>query len=315
VQPALSEPGRRTALLGRASECVWLDDLVSAIRRGESRSLVVRGEAGIGKTALLEYLIASAPDLSVFRATGVESEMELAYAGLQQLCAPMLDRRSRLVAAQRQALEVVFGLTSGPAPDRFLVGVAVLSLLSEMADERGLLCVLDDAQWLDDASALTLAFVARRLRAEPIGIVFSTREPTQELRNLPELEITGLANRDARALLDSAVLFKLDPQVRDRMIAETRGNPLALIELPRGLTVTQLAGGFGLLDAGGLSGRIEESFLRRLGGCPRTPVACCSSRPRSRSGIRCCYRARPRTWVSAKTQPKPQTDCYRLACG
>ena len=226
----------------------------------------MRGEAGIGKTALLEYLIESAADLSVFRATGVESEMELAYAGLQQLCAPMLDRRSRLVAAQRQALEIVFGLGSGPAPDRFLVGVAVLSLLSEMADERGLLCVLDDAQWLDDASALALGFVARRLRAEPIGIVFSTREPTQELRNLPELEITGLANRDARALLDSAVLFKLDPQVRDRMIAETRGNPLALIELPQGLTVTQLAGGFGLLDAGGLSGGIEESFLRRVGG-------------------------------------------------
>ena len=266
MQRALSEPGRRTQILGRASECALLDDLVSAIRRGQGRPLVVRGEAGVGKTALLEYLVESTADLSVFRATGVESEMELAYAGLQQLCAPMLDRRSRLVAAQRQALEVVFGLTSGPAPDRFLVGVAVLSLLSEMADERGLLCVLDDAQWLDDASALTLAFVARRLRAEPIGIVFSTREPTQELRNLPELEITGLANRDARALLDSAVLFKLDPQVRDRMIAETRGNPLALIELPRGLTVTQLAGGFGLLDAGGLSGRIEESFLRRLGG-------------------------------------------------
>jgi DNA-binding CsgD family transcriptional regulator len=266
MQRALSEPGRRTQILGRASECALLDDLVSAIRRGQGRPLVVRGEAGVGKTALLEYLVESTADLSVFRATGVESEMELAYAGLQQLCAPMLDRRSRLVAAHRQALEVVFGLTSGPAPDRFLVGVAVLSLLSEMADERGLLCVLDDAQWLDDASALTLAFVARRLRAEPIGIVFSTREPTQELRNLPELEITGLANRHARALLDSAVLFKLDPQVRDRMIAETRGNPLALIELPKGLTVTQLAGGFGLLDAGGLPEGIEESFLRRVGG-------------------------------------------------
>ena len=162
----------------------------------------------------------------------------------------------------------MFGLSSGAAPDRFLVGLAVLSLLSEVAEERALLCVLDDAQWLDQASALTLAFVARRLQADPVGIVFSAREPGEELRNLPQLEVKGLVNGDARALLGSAVMFKLDVQVRDRIVAETRGNPLALLELPQGLTATQLAGGFGLLDAQGLPERIEESFVRRLGRLP-----------------------------------------------
>ena len=201
MESAFRGPGRRTHLLGRATECVLLDDLVSAIRRGEGRSLVLRGEAGIGKTALLQYLVESASDLTVLRAVGVESEMELAYASLHQLCAPLLDRLPRLPEPQRQALETVFGLSSGAAPDRFLVGLAVLSLLSEVAEERALLCVLDDAQWLDQASALTLAFVARRLQADPVGIVFSAREPGEELRNLPQLEVKGLVNGDARALL------------------------------------------------------------------------------------------------------------------
>ena len=257
-------PGRRPALRGRASECALLDDLVSAVRRGESRSLVLRGEAGIGKTALLEYLIASASDLTVVRAAGVESEMELAYASLHQLCGPLLDRLDRLPAPQRQALEIVFGLSAGAAPDRFLVGLAVLSLFSAVAEERPLLCVVDDAQWLDQTSGLTLAFVARRLLAEPVGIVFGAREPGEELRHVPELEVQGVRDGDARALLSSAVRFKLDEAVRDRIVAETRGNPLALLELPRGLTATQLAGGFGLLGAQALTGRIEESFVRRL---------------------------------------------------
>ncbi len=259
-------PERSKRLLGRATECVLLDDVVSAIRRGEGRSLVLRGEAGIGKTALLRYLVDSAPDLTVLRAVGVESEMELAYASLHQLCVPLLDRLSRLPEPQGQALETVFGLSSGTAPDRFLVGLAVLSLLSEMAEERALLCLVDDAQWLDQASAMTLAFVARRLQADRVGIVFSAREPGEELATISELEVKGLVNSDARALLASAVVFKLDAQVRDRIVAETRGNPLALIELPQGLTARQLAGGFGLLDAEGLPGRIEESFVRRLGG-------------------------------------------------
>jgi DNA-binding CsgD family transcriptional regulator len=257
-------PGRPLTLRGRARERAALDDVVSAIQRGEGRSLVLRGEAGIGKTALLEYLVESASEITVLRAVGVESEMELAYASLHQLCLPLLERLPTLPAPQRQALEIVFGLSSGAAPDRFLVALAVLSLLSEVAGERPLLLVVDDAQWLDQASALTLAFVARRLLAEPVGILFGAREPGLELRNLPELEVTGLVNGDARALLGAAVRFRLDERVRDLIIAETRGNPLALLELPRGLTATQLAGGFGLLGAHALSGRIEQSFVRRL---------------------------------------------------
>jgi DNA-binding CsgD family transcriptional regulator len=242
-----------------------LDDLLFAIRQGESRSLVVRGEAGIGKTALLDYLVESAPDLTVLRAVGVESEMELAYAGLHQICASRLDRLDRLPTPQRQALEIAYGLSVGDAPDRFLVGLAVLSLLSEAADERAILCLVDDAQWLDRASVLTLAFVARRLGAERVGIVFAAREPGGELAHLPELEVRGLLRDDARALLSASVWLRLDERVRDRIVAETRGNPLALLELPRGLTARQLAGGFGLVTAQSLVGRIEESFVRRVG--------------------------------------------------
>jgi DNA-binding CsgD family transcriptional regulator/tetratricopeptide (TPR) repeat protein len=259
-------PGTRTGLRGRGSECALLDDVVSAIRRGESRSLVLRGEAGIGKTALLEYLIASASDMTVVRAVGVESEMELAFSSLHQLCTPLLDRLERLPAPQRQAMEIVFGLRAGAAPDRFLVGLAVLSLFSEVAEEGPLLCVVDDEQWLDRASALTLAFVTRRLLAEPVGLVFAAREPGEELQHVSELEVHGVRNGDARALLSSTVRFKLDERVRDRIIVETRGNPLALLELPRGLTATQFAGGFGLpqAQAQAVTGRIEESFVRRL---------------------------------------------------
>jgi DNA-binding CsgD family transcriptional regulator len=255
-------------LSGRATECAALDELVGHVRRGESRSLVLRGEAGIGKTALLEHLVRSAPDLTVTRAAGVESEMELAFASLHQLCAPMLDRLGLLPGPQRQALEIVFGLSAGAAPDRFLVGLAVLGLLAEAGDERPVLWVVDDAQWLDHASALTLAFVARRLLAEPAGIVFAAREPGEALQHVPELEVGGLGDADARALLDSTVRFMLDERVRDRIIAETRGNPLALLELPRGLSATELAGGFGMLGVHALPGRIEESYLRRLEGLP-----------------------------------------------
>ncbi len=261
-------PGTDLSLRGRAAECSALDDLLAAIRRGESRSLVLRGEAGIGKTALLDYLVASAPEVTVLRAVGVESEMELAYASLHQLCAPLLGRLESLPLPQRQALEIVFGVSAGQPPDRFLVGLAVLSLLAEAAEERPLLCVIDDAQWLDRASALTLAFVARRLLAEPVGLLFGARTAGAELQHLPDLELRGLGNGDARALLGSAVRFILDERVRDRIIAETRGNPLALLELPRGLTATQLAGGFGLLTGHTLSGRIEDSYIRRLAALP-----------------------------------------------
>ena len=245
-----------------------LDGLIGAIRRGESRSLVLRGEAGIGKTALLEHLVASASDLRVVRAVGVESEMQLAFAGLHQLCGSLLGRLERLPAPQRQALEIVFGLSAGAAPDRFLVALAVLSLLSEVSEERPVLCVVDDAQWLDQGSALTLAFVARRLLAEPVGLVFAVRKAGDELRHLPSLEVGGLRNGDARALLGSAVRFRLDDQVCDRILAETRGNPLALLELPRGLSATELAG-FGAAAVSELPSGIEESFRRRIAALPQ----------------------------------------------
>jgi DNA-binding CsgD family transcriptional regulator len=259
----------RTRLWGRGQECAVLDELVSSVRRGESRSLVLRGDAGVGKTALLEHLVESASDLKVARATGVESEMELTFASLHQLCAPMLDRIERLPAPQRDALGIVFGLSAGPAPDPFLVGLAVLSLLSEVAEQRPLLCVVDDAQWLDRTSARTLGFVARRLWAEPVGLVFAAREPGEELRHVPDLEVHGLRDGDARALLSSAVPFMLDAPVRDRIIAETRGNPLALLELSRGSTAAELAGGFGMLPAQALPRRIEEGFVRRLASLPQ----------------------------------------------
>ncbi len=265
MESGLHAPGRPGGLRGRTSECGLLDDLVSAIRHGASRSLLLLGEAGIGKTALLEHLVASASGLTVVRAGAVELEMKMVYAGLQQLCGPLLDRLEMIPAPQRQAIEVVFGLSAGEPPDRFLLGLAVLSLFAAAAEQRPLLCVVDDAQWLDETSALTLAFVARRLLAEPVGIVFAAREPGVALRDVPVLEIGGVEDSDARALLSTVVPFKMDERVRDQIIAETRGNPLALLELPRGLTAAQLAGGFGLLSAEALTGRIEASFVRRLG--------------------------------------------------
>ena len=258
------------SLRGRGSECALLDDVIAALRAGNSRTLLLHGEAGIGKTALLSYAVGSAADLRVLRASGVESEMELAFASLHQLCAPLLDAVEDLPAPQRGALEVAFGRTAGPAPDRFLVGLAVLTLLSGAAEERPVLCVVDDAQWLDEVSAKTLAFVARRLLAEPVGLLVAARTPVGELRGLPELEVLGLGNGDARALLGSGVMFRLDERIRDRIVAETRGNPLALLELPRGLSVEQLAGGFGLLDAPrqALPTRLEESFQDRVQAMP-----------------------------------------------
>ena len=255
---------------GRGSECALLDDVIAALRAGESRTLLLHGETGIGKTALLNYAVASAADMRVLHAAGVESEMELAFASLHQLCAPLLEAVEQLPLPQRGALEVAFGRTAGPAPDRFLVGLAVLTLLSGAAEVRPLLCIVDDAQWLDEVSAKTLAFVARRLLAEPVGLLLAARPPAGDLRGLPELQVLGLRNGDARALLRSGVMFRLDERIRDRIVAETRGNPLALLELPRGLSVQQLAGGFGLLDAPrqALPTRLEESFQHRVEAIP-----------------------------------------------
>ncbi len=257
-------------LAGRSAECATLDRLLAAARAGQSRVLVLRGEAGVGKTELLEYLSERAAGCRVGRAAGVESEMELAFAGLQQLCAPMLDRLEQLPGPQRDALGTAFGLRTGEPPDRFLVGLAVLSLLAEVAEEEPLICLVDDAQWLDRVSAQTLAFVARRLLAERVALVFAVREPSedQQLAGLPEQVVRGLSDGDARALLDSAIPGRLDERVRDRIVAETRGNPLALLELPRGLTVAELGGGFARPDASPLASQIEQSFLRQLQPLP-----------------------------------------------
>ncbi|NMO56949.1 AAA family ATPase [Actinoplanes sp. TBRC 11911] len=320
---ASSVPGE--GLRGRRGECQVLDRLVDQILAGQSRVLVLRGEAGIGKSALLEYTGRRAEGCRVVRAAGVESEMELAFAGLHQLCVPMLDNLEKLPEPQRDALKTIFGLSVGAAPDRFLVGLAVLSLFAEAAEQQPLICLIDDAQWLDRASAQTLAFVARRMLAEPVGLIFAARTaagtpprtarttagtpprtartaagtpprtartagtpPTaastgaefalppdkseksekDPLGDIPEILIRGLGDADARTVLASALHGAIDSAVRDRIVAESRGNPLALLELPRTWTSAELAGGFGLPETTELANRIEQSYLHRLGELP-----------------------------------------------
>jgi DNA-binding CsgD family transcriptional regulator len=255
-------------LFGRQRESGVLDRLLVGARDGHGGAIVVLGEPGIGKTALIEQAVTSAQDFRVLRTAGQEGETELAYAALLQLCAPGLDRLVRLPAPQRDAMRVAFGLCTGDPPDRLLVALALLTLLSEMAAERPLLCVVDDAQWLDRASAQAFVFVARRLAAEAVAFVFGAREVPDELRGLPEVVVEGLGDGDARALFGSVFPYRLDEPVLDRIVAETNGNPLALLELPRGLSPAQLAGGFGLPVSVPLAGRIEESFRRRLAGLP-----------------------------------------------
>ena len=243
------------------------------------------------------------------RALGVESEMELAFAALHQLCAPLLDRLDDLPAPQRDALETVFGIRTGAPPDRFLVGLAVLSLLSDASEERPLLCVVDDAQWLDRASAQVLGFVARRLLAESIVLSSGPVSRSHELLGLPELEVSGLGDADARALLDSVTHSRLDQRIRDRIVAETEGNPLALLELPRGLTMTQLAGGFGLLRADTLPGRIEQSFLTRIEALPeatRLLLLVAAAEPVGDPAL--VWRAAERLGVAAETALASGTD-------
>ena len=254
--------------MGRAAERRMLESLAGAVRAGESRALVLDGEPGVGKTALLDYLSEQASECLVARAAGVQSEIELAFAGLHQLCAPMLGHLGALPGPQRGALRTAFGISAGPPPDRLLVGLAAAGLLSEVASRQPLICIVDDQQWLDQASARALGFVARRLAAAPVALVFATRVVGEELTGLPRLPVAGLHDQDARALLDSVLAGTLDSQVRDLIVAEARGNPLALLELPRGLTPEQLAGGFGLPGEAPLAGGVEESLRRQLDALP-----------------------------------------------
>src|SRR3954452_2678008 len=261
---------RAPEFLDRTSERILLDRLIADVRGGQSAVLVLRGEAGIGKTALLQYATRQASGLRVEQVTGVEAEMELPYAGIHQLCAPMLPRLDALPQPQQDVLRVALGLASGQIPERFLVGLAVLGLLSAEAEERPLLCLVDDAQWLDAASGLILGFVARRLLAESVAIVVAVREPSgrHDFNGLPELPLHGLTAEDARTLLMRAVPGPLDDRVRDRIVAETRGNPLALVDLPRSISAAELAGGFELLAVTDLPRHLENHSLERAAELP-----------------------------------------------
>ncbi|MFC5237737.1 AAA family ATPase [Pseudonocardia zijingensis] len=297
-------------LVGRRAEHAALEQLLARAEGGDSGVLVVCGEAGIGKTALLQHVRGSAvaAGFRVEDAAGVEAEAEFAFAGLHQLCAPMLARAAELPEPQQAALGVAFGMRGGAAPDRFLVGLAVLSLLAEVAEDGPLLCVVDDAQWLDQASAQVLAFVARRVAAERVVLVFALRDPgvteVDAFAGLPELRLAGLGESDARALLATAVRAPLDDVVRDRIVAEARGNPLALLELPRGAPEVQLAGGFELSDVVSVARRVEDGFLLARAAC-RPIRSCCWWWPRpSRPAMRRCCGARPRSSGSPRRRPR-----------
>jgi DNA-binding CsgD family transcriptional regulator len=259
--------GRR--LRGRTVECEKLESLIKTVRSGTCQVLLLRGEAGAGKTALLEHVSELASGFRIRYVSGVESDMELAFAGLQQLCAPLLDHLDELPEPQRQAVHVAFGRGAGATPDRFLVGLAVLSLMAAASRDQPLLCVVDDAQWLDQVSVQILGFVARRLLAEPVALVFAARDTGADaLVGLPELKVEGLNDADARELLDSVMVGGLDPRVRDRIVAETRGIPLAIVEVPRSVSATELAGGFWIAGKRSSTKALEEDIVRRIHSLP-----------------------------------------------
>jgi hypothetical protein len=249
--------------VGRSIESSVLAELTGVVQSGQGRALIVRGGAGIGKSTLIERLVQSAPGLHTVRAVGVESEMELPFGGLHQLCAPLLNLLPDLPAPQRDALRTVFGFKEGSPPDRLLVGLAVLGLFCEAAERKPVLCLVDDGHWLDRASAAALAFVGRRLLADPVFLVIATREVDMEFSGLPELVVSGLGDADAMALLRSLPGVPLDAQVRDRIVAEAHGNPLALMEWHRSLTPAEAAGGSVLPSGGPLEGRLGGWCLSR----------------------------------------------------
>ncbi len=264
----MSSQGRGRSLRGRVSDCETLRGLISTARSGSCQVLVLRGEAGVGKTALLDYVSELASGFRSVHVAGVQSDMELAFAGLQQLCAPLMHHVDELPGPQREALNVAFGRGVGATPDRFLVGLAVLSLIAAAAHEQPVLGLIDDAQWLDQVSVQTLAFVARRLLAEPVAMVFAVRDHPDVLAGLPELVLKGLSDVEARELLASVMPGGIDPRVRDRIVAETRGVPLAILEVPRNVSATELAGGFWIAGGRPSAGAIEESFVRRIQSLP-----------------------------------------------
>jgi DNA-binding CsgD family transcriptional regulator len=262
-------PSRTPDLIGRTDECRQIERLLEGARGGQSGVLVVQGEAGIGKSALLEYAVSSASGFEVVRATGVESEMELPFAGLHQLSARMLDGLALLPGPQRDAMRTALGLASGGLPDRFLIGLALLGLLSETSEKTPLLVVVDDAHWLDMASTQVLAFAARRLLAERVCLMLGARSVPDELNRFPRLVVHGLGDADAGALLASVLSAPLDERVGHRVIAEAHGNPLALLEWPHGLTAAEQGSGFPMPALRPLASRIEEGYRQRVAELPR----------------------------------------------
>lgn len=285
------------SLWGRESERAVLDRQLAKVRDGHSAVLVLRGEAGIGKSALLEYTADSAEGCRVVRAAGVEAEMELAFGGLHQLCAPFLDHLGHLPDPQRTALETAFGLSAGTPPDRFLVGLAVLSLLADVAQETPLICLVDDVQWLDRVSAQIVGFVARRLMAERVGLIFGVREADGEraLQGLPELTLGGLSEPDARALLASVLPGRFDEPVRSRILAEARGNPLALLELPHSSSAASSPAGTPRRRCGPSPAGSSTTSPCASRNCPRRHGSSCSSR-------------RPSPWATSPCSTAPPTS-------
>jgi DNA-binding CsgD family transcriptional regulator len=261
-------PQSSSLLYGRDNECQVLDALLAATRGGDAGAICLHGEPGIGKTELLNYAVGSASDFRLLRTAGSEAEMELAYASLQEFFRPGLSPLGQLPGPQRRALEIVLGRQAGVAPDPMLVGLALLNVVSALSAERPVLCVVDDAQWLDSSSAQVIGFAARHASKDAVAFLFATRSLTDEIRGLPQLALGGLGDRDARALLATVLPDRLDDRVIDRVIAETHGNPLAILELPKGLSPAQLAGGFGLPVSVTLADQIEQSYRRRLARLP-----------------------------------------------
>ena len=307
----MSAGGKLPSLYGRHRECAVLDELLGQVRSGRGTVLVMRGEAGVGKSALLEYLATRARGCRLARAAGVQSEMELPFAGLHQLFAPMLGRLEHLPVPQQEALRIALGLADGPPPNHFLVGLAVLSLMCEVAREQPLICIVDDEQWLDHASAQVLGFAARRLAADPVGLVFAAQAPGAELSALRELTVAGLPDADARALLESALAGPLDARVRDLIVAETAGNPLAVLEVMRGLTPAQLAGGFGLPLTAPLPARINDRLRRQLDVLPEPTRRLLLVAAADPSGDPALVRRAAGGWAS---RPRPASRRWRRAC-